>query len=276
MPDANADHRTVESFGREWSRFDQSGLSDTERQRMWESYFCVFPWTSLPPRAEGFDLGCGSGRWALLVAPRVGVLHCIDASSSALNVTRQNLAHIPNCVYHQASVDQIPLDDESMDFGYSLGVLHHVPDTGAGIASCVAKLKKGAPFLIYLYYALENRPLWYRSLWKITDVSRRLLSASPSWILNPATAIIAAMVYFPLARTAWILERAGFKVEGMPLAAYRSRSFYTMRTDSLDRFGTPLEQRFTADQIRQMMTAAGLERITFSTEAFWCAVGFRS
>jgi hypothetical protein len=49
-----------------------------------------------------------------------------------------------------------------------------------------------------------------------------------------------------------------------------------MRTDALDRFGTKLEQRFTAAQIRQMMERAGLERITFSNSVpFWCAVGFK-
>jgi len=48
-----------------------------------------------------------------------------------------------------------------------------------------------------------------------------------------------------------------------------------MRTDSLDRFGTRLEQRFSAKQIREMMADSGLERISFSDEVFWCAVGFR-
>lgn len=28
----------------------------------------------------GFDLGCGSGRWAFFVAPKVAKLHCIDRS----------------------------------------------------------------------------------------------------------------------------------------------------------------------------------------------------
>jgi len=62
----------------------------------------------------------------------------------------------------------------------------------------------------------------------------------------------------------------------MPLAYYRHRSFYTMRTAALDRFGTRLEQRFTRLEIEKMMREAGLTDITFSEEPpFWCAVGFR-
>ena len=68
-----------------------------------------------------------------------------------------------NCEFHCASVDAIPLPDDSADFGYSLGVLHHVPDTQKGILECVRKLKPGAPFLLYLYYAFDNRPWWFRN-----------------------------------------------------------------------------------------------------------------
>ena len=63
---------------------------------------------------------------------------------------------------------------------------------------------------------------------------------------------------------------------GLPLAAYRDRSLYSMRTDALDRFGTKLEKRFTRDQIRAMMEGAGLESITFSDNPYWCAVGYRN
>ena len=86
---------------------------------------------------------------------------------------------------------------------------------------------------------------------------------------------MAAAIYYPLARSAYLLERTGLNVEGLPLAAYRHRSFYVMRTDALDRFGTRLEQRFTRDQIRNMMLACGLERVAFSERTFWCAVGWK-
>src|ERR1019366_5221383 len=113
-----------------------------------------------------------------------------------------------------------------MDFGYSLGVLHHVPDTRAGVRACVAKLKPGAPFLVYLYYAFDNRPAWFRSLWKATDVGRRVISRLPSGARNAASDVIAATVYLPLARTAALLDAAGVNVAAFPLAAYRNSPFY--------------------------------------------------
>ncbi|MEP6729705.1 MAG: class I SAM-dependent methyltransferase [bacterium] len=273
---ANINQAVVDGFGDEWSRFDQSGMSHEEWLTLAEAYFELMPWATLPPDASGFDLGCGSGRWAKYVAPRVGVLHCVDASEAALGVARRTLAGIPNVAFHAASVDAIPLANASQDFGYSLGVLHHVPDTEEGVKQAVAKLRRGAPFLLYLYYSFENRPIWFRAIWRVSDGLRRVVSRFPHSLRYGASQVIAATVYYPLARSAQLLERCGMSVEHLPLAAYRDRSFYVMRTDALDRFGTQLEQRFSRAEIRGMMERAGLERVTFSDRVFWCAVGWKS
>ncbi|MFZ5997974.1 MAG: class I SAM-dependent methyltransferase [Nitrospirota bacterium] len=272
----NCDDHVIAGFGDEWSRFDQSGLTDEDQQVMFNDYFSIFPWDKLPEQSMGFDLGCGSGRWAKLVAPKVGQLHCIDASGSALDVARKNLATNKNCKFHIASVDSIPLADESADFAYSLGVLHHIPDTTAGIKACVSKLKRGAPFLLYLYYAFDNKPSWYRLIWKLSETGRFLISRMPFPLKYVTSQLIALSVYWPLARLALMMELLGFYVDSFPLSYYRKRSFYVMRTDALDRFGTSLEKRFTRDQIRKMMEDAGLENILFSdSRPYWCAVGYK-
>lgn len=272
----NVDERTVDGFGDEWSRFDQADVSAEEQRAGFESYFRIFPWQALPPNAIGFDAGCGTGRWAALASERAGTLHCVDASARALDVARRYLSARPNVVFHHASVADLPFADASMDFGYSLGVLHHVPDTAAGIAACTRKLKPGAPFLLYLYYAFDNRPSWFRAVWKASDVGRRVISRMPHSLRYATSQVIAASVYWPLARSARALESLGVAVDDLPLSAYRKTSFYGMRTDALDRFGTRLEQRFTRTQIERMMNDAGLERVTFDTEVpFWCAVGYK-
>ena len=220
----NADIKTIDGFGDEWERFDQSDLAEQERKEIFDKYFLIFPWNFLPDNAVGFDLGCGSGRWAKLVAPRVGKLHCIDPSS-ALKVAKRNLSENYNCEFHSASVDIIPLKDASMDFGYSLGVLHHVPDTQAAISSCVAKLKSGAPFLIYLYYAFDNRPFWFRILWKVSDLLRQLVSRLPHKARYVISRLLAVSIYLPMAKTALILDKLGFSLNNFPLGEYRHCSF---------------------------------------------------
>ena len=272
----NLDDALVDGFGREWSTFDQTVVSSDELRAIFDQYFALFPWAQLPADATGFDLGCGSGRWAQFCAPRVGQLHCVDPSEAALAVAKKNLAGAGNCIFHHAGVDDLPFAHASMDFAYALGVLHHVPDTPAGIKACVETLKPGAPFLFYLYYAFDNRPLWFKAVWRLSDCFRRVISRAPHPMKYTASQTIALCVYLPLSLAARGFERLGFRVDMMPLSAYRNKSFYTMRTDALDRFGTRMEHRFTKEAIESMMREAGLERIRFADEApFWCGIGYK-
>lgn len=272
----NLDVNVVKDFGSEWSRFDQSSLSAVDQAEMFEGYFHIFPWDSLPPGSIGADIGCGSGRWAVLAAPRVGHLGLVDPSGDALAVARQNLSNAANVSFHQASVDGLPFEAGSLDFAYSLGVLHHVPDTAEAIHSIARVLKPGAPFLIYLYYAFDQRPGWFRAIWRASDRLRRFVSMMPVRLKNLVCEGIALLVYLPLARAALLLERFGMLPDSWPLAYYRNREYYVMRTDALDRFGTRLEQRFSRHEIKTMLQSAGFTDIRFSdTQPFWCAVGTR-
>lgn len=271
----NKDASVVEGFGDEWSRFDQSSLSPEELTEMFENYFNIFPWDKLPENAVGFDLGCGSGRWAKLVAPKVGKLHAIDPAKDALEVAKRNLSSATNTEFHLAGVDDIPLGDNSCDFGYSLGVLHHIPDTEAGLRNCIAKLKPGAPFLLYLYYRFDNRPFWFRWIWQVSDLVRRIVAHMPHGLRFFISQILAVLVYFPLAKTSLLFEKLGLNVDAFPLSQYRHRSFYVMQTDALDRFGTRLERRFTKTEMKELMEKCGLENIAFSTTSFWTAIGFK-
>lgn len=91
-----------------------------------------------------------------------------------------------------------------------------------------------------------------------------------------ASQMIAFLIYLPIARIGLILEKLGLNVENVPLSAYRKSSFYTMRTDALDRFGTRLEKRYSKSEITDMMEYAGLEKIQFSTDIpYWCAIGYK-
>ena len=49
-----------------------------------------------------------------------------------------------------------------------------------------------------------------------------------------------------------------------------------MRTDARDRFGTPLERRFSKKEIIKMMKKTGLEKIKFnSLPPYWTAISFK-
>jgi predicted TIM-barrel fold metal-dependent hydrolase len=89
--------------------------------------------------------------------------------------------------------------------------------------------------------------------------------------------ILAVILYLPFVAISRFLKLLGVPErirKNVPLQSYESQSFYLIRNDSLDRFGTPLEQRFSKKQMQKMMEHAGLTDIIFSTDIpYWHAVG---
>jgi SAM-dependent methyltransferase len=264
---------TAQAFDDKWGARWRGRSDRAHSERTFAAFFSLFPFEELRT-GEGFDLGCGVGRHAAMVAPRVGRLHCIDPSPNGLAAARLALSDRSNVDFHLAGVDDIPLEDGSQDFGYSMGVLHHVPDTEGGLRRCAAKLKPGAPFLLYLYYRFDNRPFWFRAIWTLSDWARRLICRLPFRARKGMCDLIALTVYLPLSRLALVLERRGFDVENLPLSFYRRTPVANLKVSALDRFGTPLEQRFTRAEMAAMMARSGLGDVVFQEHApYWVALG---
>jgi ubiquinone/menaquinone biosynthesis C-methylase UbiE len=269
----NKNEKVIENFGKEWASYTQKEIFEDELQNSFEEYFRIVDFTALPEGCVAADVGCGSGRWAKFVAPNVGKLYCVEPSS-AIEVARRNLADVENVRFIKSDLTSMPIDDGSLDFLYCLGVLHHIPDTQAGISSCAAKLKPGGRMLAYIYYRFDFQPIWFKALWRISDFARRLISRLPYRLKLVTTWLIAVLIYLPLARLSGLLDWLGADVTNFPLSYYRGRSVYTMKTDALDRFGTLLEHRFTQPEIRAMFEQAGFERIEFSPDKpYWCVTG---
>lgn len=271
----NIDHRTVDSFGEEWKTFKQ--FSEGELEKIGADYFDILPASLKSKQTVALDVGCGSGRWAAYIAPFVGHIDCIDPSIAVFSASEM-LKAFNHIRITQTDVDNLPFPDESYDLVYSLGVLHHIPDTGIAMKKCVEKVKKGGYFLVYLYYKLDNRGPGYKLIFQASTLLRLVVSKLPSRVKKGVCNAIALTIYYPLAKTSHLVKKLGLGSTAgkLPLAYYGDKSFWIMRNDALDRFGTPLEQRFTKTQIEGMMRNAGLSEITFSNKApYWHAIGRR-
>ena len=153
---------------------------------------------------------------------------------------------------------------EPLDFAFSIGVLHHVPDINSAFNSIASKLKKGAPFLVYLYYSFEESPIWYRLLWSFTDFVRKIISRMPYKMKVFSTQLIALFVYLPISKFGYLFAKIGFNTKNFPLIYYSDKPFYFMRNDSLDRFRTKLENRYFKKEILEIFNNSGFIDVQFS------------
>ena len=140
---------TAQAFGWEWQKFTKLHDSD-------DIYTELFlDWID-PIQPDFFkqkivlDAGCGMGRFAL-VASDFGAQEvlAIDISKSVL-AARMNTIHRTNIHVIQADIYHLPFrsgPQSQIDFTYSIGVLHHLPDPEAGFRSLIRHIKpRGAIF----------------------------------------------------------------------------------------------------------------------------------
>lgn len=262
----------ITGFDDEWRHFRDVGRKD--QSQVYALYFDLVPPDRFGRHETVLDAGCGAGRWAFEVARRGPRVIAVDLGMS-IEIARENTT--PDrvaCV--QADVTALPLAPEAVDWAYSLGVLHHTNEPERALSNIVEAVRPGGLVLLYLYYALDQRGLLFRALLTAVDLVRRFVSRQPRTAARIVAALIAAFVYWPCARSAALFERAGARALAakLPLNFYRHLAFETMRNDSLDRFGTRLERRYTQVNMVAMMRRAGLVDVVISdSPPFWHGIG---
>ncbi len=270
----NSYKKVVDDFGEEWDKFNHLDVDVIDQKKIFDSYFKIFPWHIVNKNSSvGIDIGCGSGRWAKFVVDKTKELILLDASKKALSVAKENLKNKNNVKFFEQSVGDISLNNNSVDFAYSLGVLHHIPDIQSALKEINRVLKPESPFLVYLYYSFENKPFFYKFIWMISNPVRYLISRLPFKLKFLITQIISLFIYYPLARLSKLFKIMNLPYKNIPMWQYADLSFYVMRTDALDRFGTKIEKRYSKQQIYNLLNDSNFKEIKFSDDPpYWCVL----
>ena len=272
--DPNRDERVISHFGGEWKAFNYLDSGQLEKLREQFSAYIQ----ALPDEIKGRkdlvigDFGAGSGRWAHFLLDFAQELWLVEPGIESFALLQERFAQNIKIHIRNETVSQNSVPEKSLDLAVSLGVLHHIPDTLRGIQDIYGKLKPGGYFLCYLYYALEGKPAHYRLMWRASNQWRVMISKFPYLPRRLICELIALFIYLPLARISKIFRKIGIDPHNIPLHHYQDMTFYVMRNDAFDRFGTSLEQRFTKAEITEMVQEAqfDLSTLRFSDkEPFW-------
>lgn len=261
--------RTADSFSYEWERF--GGLRD-EWKRNFVDYMRPHAPESLAGRSL-LDVGAGSGRHSFHAARAGAQVTAVDLGAS-IDVARRNLPRSVLTV--QADAEALPFELESFDIVMSIGVLHHLPDTERALRSITRYAKPGGHVHIYLYWVPERD--WHRRVLRMVTAVRRVTTALPHRVLHalcyPLAAVLQVSVVAPY-RALRRRPRTAKAAAALPLKTYADYPFSVLVNDQFDRFSAPLERRFTEDEVRSAMEAAGLEDIILIPNHGWIADGRR-
>lgn len=272
--DQNLDQRVIDGFGHEWATFDYMG--DQDKESLDAQFLAYTSPIKLADYSKEYsvaaDFGAGSGRWTSRLIPYFSKIYALEPSKGAVNVLSKKFSNESSIEILRETIGLNSIPDESLDMAMSLGVLHHIPNTGKAIQDIAYKIKPGGVFLCYLYYKLNDKPFYYRAMFRISNLFRNVISRMPQFMRTCIAKVIARVVYLPLALTSKKLSQRGLNVTNFPLHHYANMPFVVLQNDALDRFGTRLELRFSKEDIIKMLEEANFDLTTLvfsDVEPFW-------
>jgi SAM-dependent methyltransferase len=108
------------------------------------------------------DAGCGSGEKTKVLAhlsPQQNVVG-LDLGVESLEKAIARFGDMPNLDYVQGNILEAPFKERRFDYGMSLGVLHHTPDTRQAFAAFRRLLKQETTCVIWIYPTYWEGPEW--------------------------------------------------------------------------------------------------------------------
>ena len=193
----------------------------------------------------GLDLGCGCGWDTFIMArdnPSVKIIG-LDMSEGVYGAAKLN-SKMENACVARGAASCIPLKDESCDFVYSFGVLHHMENYKIAFLEIFRVLKKGSPLFLYLYEDHSSNAMKYIAVRMLAIIRKITVRIQPG-ILYYLSCVISPVLVLLFSYPAGIFKRfrATYKLyEAMPFNF--GSSLFSLKGDIYDRFATPVEIRF--------------------------------
>jgi 2-polyprenyl-3-methyl-5-hydroxy-6-metoxy-1,4-benzoquinol methylase len=176
----------AENFGFEWNVHNLTQLDSETSSESEETFIEKTGFTKQD--LEGklvLDVGCGMGRFSDVVSRWGATVVGIDLTS-AVDAANANIGARPNVHLAQANVFELPFREKTFDYVFSIGVLHHTPNTKDAFDQLPNLLKPGGRIAIWLYSTRMLRWCWTSDFYRIftTRLPRETLHKL-SGVANP-------------------------------------------------------------------------------------------
>lgn len=265
----DVEDRTHASYSYQWRKFK-------EMLPHWEQVFL----DSIRPIKPSFfrgtlglDAGCGFGRSLYYAASYGAEVVGIDLSE-AVESARQNTRNW--CTVHviQADIYHPPLRDRSLDFVYSIGVLHLLPDPKRGFHSLARLLAPGSPFFIWVY---RRGPQRLGCQIAALNAVRAISTHLPLPLLD--------VVCLGLAVGQWLFCIAPWRVlsrfaptrrlaRRLPFTLYARYPFRVLHTDWFDGLSVPVVKYCSREEIAVWLQEVKLEQVRIDQDFDGRALGY--
>jgi len=247
--------KTAARFDEEWTRW-------TDLRDYYEKQF--LGWVAPITREDFaghvvFEGGCGKGRHTALVA-RFGAkaIVSVDLGESAF-IAFENTRHLPNAHVVMGDLTHPPVRP-IFDLGFSVGVIHHLPNPEEGAQSVASVVRDGGRMVLWVYGRENNE--WIVRF--IDPIRHALTSKIPYPALRTLAAIPSAVVWGAIK----LLYKSG--PDGQPprhlpygeyFSSMRAFPFDEIKWIVFDQLVTPVAHYLSKDEVASWFVGDGFRNV---------------
>lgn len=237
------------SFGYQWNRFSRTQLDSANGStRSRDAFVEKTGWRLEDLKGKSIlDAGCGMGRFAEVAADAGADVHGVDLST-AVEAAARNIGMRKNVSLYQGDIFKLPFAENSFDYIYSIGVLHHTPDTRKAFLSLTRLLKPGGRISIWVY---AKQFVW---TYYGAEVLRPLTSRMPKPLLLSMCRVAVPLYYIHKIPKFGVLT-------GMVLPTSLDQDPAWRWLDTFDWYSPTYQWKHTREEVMGWFQEAGLTDI---------------
>jgi len=233
------------NFGFEWNLHNKTQLDNATSHDSEESFAQKTGFT--PDELRGklvLDVGCGMGRYSDVVSRWGATVVGVDLTS-AVDAAQGNIGSRDNVNLAQADIFDLPFADNTFDYIFSIGVLHHTPDTKAAFERLPRLLKPGGKIAVWVYSTEMRSWCW------TSDIYRHLTTRLPKRVLYALCHV--AIPWYHLRNLPVVGIYTGVL---LPVSTHPSREWRVLNT--FDWYSPAYQWKHSNDELRHWFEGQGL------------------
>jgi len=256
--------KTIKDFGEQWLKYrDISGFFGS----MDLFTDIVFPFLR-PDEIKGCkvaEIGSGSGRIVNMLLES-GVQHIVAVEpSDAFAVLVRNIRNYEKVTCLKITGDQLP-EYGDLDYVFSIGVLHHIPDPKPVVEAAYKALKPGGHHLVWLY-GEEGNALYLTVLKPFRALTNKLP--------HPILSILVWIIYFPTRLYVKLCQRFPLHLRDYMLHVFGKMSPEKQRLIIYDQLNPAYAKYYTRQEAINLLEDEGFVnvRIHHRHRYSWTVIG---
>jgi len=255
----NISKRTQRSFGYQWTEF--ADMVDENRRHFLNYIYPVTP--EFLKDKTGLDVACGFGRH-IYYASEFGTRKMVGIDFSdaiwqakLVNTGNNNISLVKGDIYN------MPFKEESFDFAYSIGALHHLPEPEKGFQAILPLIKKGGAVFIWVYSKKRKFLNFF------LEAFRKITTRMPLPFLKILSFLFSVVDYFLfIFPYKFLVKTAGFefldRITPERVKLYARFPFRVSWADWFDRLSAPIRFYYNEDDLKQWASNANLKNVVIS------------